>query len=141
MIEEFLPAIIIAAVALFLIRLLIGGRKAKGKSGPKYMSVSHRKAPAKKPTTTSSRFRAVSCSGHCGAVREIREKRFLEREAPSFPLPGCSEPRCQCVYIHHEDRRSGRKDRRGLAHASELYEGTANRRQRLGRRTTDLAMA
>ena len=140
MIEEFLPAIIIAAVALFIVRLLIGGRKAKDKSGPKYKSTSHRKSTAK-PRTTNGRFRAVSCSGHCGAVREIREKRFLEREAPSFPLPGCSEPRCQCVYIHHEDRRSGRKDRRGLAHASELYEGTANRRQRLGRRTTDLAMA
>lgn len=140
MIEEYLPAIIIVAVALFVARLLFSGRKAKNKSASTYRSTSHRKAPAKK-RSPMGRYRAVSCSGVCSAVREIREKRFLEREAPSFPLPGCPEPRCQCVYLHHEDRRAGRRDRRGLAHPSELYAGVANRRQRLGRRATDLVMA
>lgn len=144
MIEQYLPAVILAALALFIFRLLFGKKKPRGRSMPVYQAASHRSSSSTSPRRTNSKYRAVSCSGPCSAVREIREKRFLEREAPALPLPACSEPRCQCVYVHHDDRRSGRKDRRGVGRAHKDafdYSGQADRRSRPGRRVTDLAMA
>lgn len=41
----------------------------------------------------------------CGAVRGLGEKRYLSREAPLLPIPGCTLQRCQCRYIHYDDRR------------------------------------
>lgn len=144
MIESYLPAVILAALALFVARLLFSGRKSRRPSAPVYRAPAH---PSTSPSSTRRRggaFRAVSCSGPCSAVREIREKRFLERDAPGLPLPGCLESRCHCVYIHHDDRRSGRRDRRGLSREQQaLFDrhGIADRRLQRGRRATDFAMA
>jgi len=47
----------------------------------------------------------------CRAVEELAGQRFLSAEAPELPLVGCDTESCECVYIHHADRRSG-QDRR-----------------------------
>lgn len=46
----------------------------------------------------------------CDAVKRMAGKRYLGREAPEIPLPGCDAASCACRYVHHEDRREG--DRR-----------------------------
>ena len=64
----------------------------------------------------------------CRAANEIAGRRFLSTEAPNIPLPGCNASECDCHFIHHNDRRSG-KDRRspftsgGIASATGNYPG------------------
>ena len=140
MLEDYLPAIILAAIVLFLYRLMFGRRKSSKKSA----RVNPLTAISNTASSASGKYRAVSCVGPCSAVRELREKRFLERQAPSLPLPGCNEARCTCIYEHHKDRRSGRKDRRGLGRNNKDafdYSGQAERRNRRGRRAGDLVPA
>ncbi len=148
MIETYLPAVILAALALLVFRLIFGNKKPRKKKAQKkpahsYAGAAHRQTASHR--TGTSRFRAVSCSGDCDAVRGIRGKRFLEREAPALPLPGCMKSRCHCIYVHHDDRRSGRSDRRGSSrpasaqpYGAQLEDRRAGPR---GRRASDLAMA
>lgn len=60
---------------------------------------------------TDRRWHAVSVrpgQSACEAALSGKDKRWLSREAPTLPLPGCTRPdRCQCKYQHHEDRRGG----------------------------------
>ena len=64
-----------------------------------------------KSPAASKRWHAVSvkpCSGACQASASNRKQRWLSREAPQLPLPGCTRPdSCHCTYQHHEDRRAG----------------------------------
>lgn len=57
------------------------------------------------------RWHAVSvkpAAGACPAALSGKNRRWLSREAPMLPLPGCTRPdTCQCTYQHHDDRRSG----------------------------------
>ncbi|MGB5132449.1 MAG: hypothetical protein WBO00_07535 [Steroidobacteraceae bacterium] len=59
----------------------------------------------------SKRWHAVSvkpCPGACVAAASNRQRRWLSREAPQLPLPGCTRPdTCRCTYQHHDDRRAG----------------------------------
>jgi len=41
----------------------------------------------------------------CEAAQHLGNVRFLSREAPDLPVPGCTEQTCACSYIHHDDRR------------------------------------
>ena len=69
---------------------------------------------AKKLTHKDSRYHAVSIrfpANACAAAKEMAGVRHLASEAPPLPLPGCTSARCDCRYVHHDDRRSG-KDRR-----------------------------
>jgi hypothetical protein len=44
----------------------------------------------------------------CNAAVSGKNRRWLSREAPLLPLPGCTQPdTCQCTYSHHDDRRAG----------------------------------
>ena len=102
----------------------------------------------RKSTNTSAEanglFRAVSCKGDCSAVRVLEGVRFLEREAPMFPLPGCDAITCRCTYTHHSDRRDTTRNRRSASnYEKELFEtsGHPDRRGRAGRRASDLAVA
>lgn len=84
-------------------------------------------------------YESVSCEGSCDALRLLKGRRFLVREAPRFPAPGCKESSCHCRYIHHHDRRTG-GDRRGVHGVRPgLYEfvGSNERRGKRGRRRTD----
>lgn len=64
----------------------------------------------------------------CRAANEIAGRRFLASEAPNLPLPGCNATECDCHFIHHNDRRTG-KDRRspftsgGIAAATGTFSG------------------
>jgi hypothetical protein len=89
--------------------------------------------------TADRRWHAVSvkpCPGACSVADTGRDRRWLSREAPALPLPGCTSPnRCRCTYIHHEDRR-------GMARRAEDSDAFARpakvaneRRQRGTRRT------
>ena len=43
----------------------------------------------------------------CNAAISGKNRRWLSREAPLLPLPGCTRPdTCQCTYSHHDDRRA-----------------------------------
>lgn len=76
----------------------------------------------------------------CPQAVALRDHRFLTREAPPLPLPGCPKAgKCKCVYRHYADRRSGPrrgfearpgKDKLPLSQDSE-------RRYGPGRRSTD----
>ncbi len=55
------------------------------------------------------RWHAVSVKpgqNACNAAISGKNRRWLSREAPLLPLPGCTRPdTCQCAYNHHDDRR------------------------------------
>ena len=57
------------------------------------------------------RWHAVSVnpgSRVCPAAVSSQHRRWLSREAPVLPLPGCTRPgNCRCTYEHHADRRAG----------------------------------
>jgi len=72
----------------------------------------------------------------CDAARKLGDKRFLSAEAPPLPLPGCDSGRCECRYVHHEDRRVG--DERRMPFTAfggfGLQNPEGERRKRLDRR-------
>ena len=141
MLETFVLAGALAAGIVILLRLFAHKREPKARSVSEYKAASHYKSVK---SAANSQFRAVSCSGHCPSIKNLDGKRFLERDAPTLPVPGCNASRCDCVYVHHDDRRSGRKDRRGLSQIDKeffYYSGKPNRRARRGRRASDLAIA
>jgi len=63
------------------------------------------------PKVSDRRWHAVSVKPGpraCDAASTGTDRRWLSREAPMLPLPGCTHPdRCRCTYQHHEDRRTG----------------------------------
>lgn len=44
-------------------------------------------------------------SNACRAVKQLWQQRFLAKDAPPLPLPDCDATRCECRYIHFDDRR------------------------------------
>lgn len=86
-------------------------------------------------------YHAVSiapCLMACDQVRPYMGKRYLSREAPPLPVPGCTNRQCRCRYQHHDDRRSDERRLRN-DHAAGLpsYVGPERRLIRRGRRATD----
>ena len=79
----------------------------------------------------------------CDAVKAIGKSRFLlsEGNTPMLPLPACDASRCNCKYMHHDDRRDYDDDRRlSAALRTDLYEDTGNtdrRSKKRGRRASD----
>ena len=47
----------------------------------------------------------------CSQANELAGERFLATKAPELPLEGCMSSNCECRFVHHGDRRTG-KDRR-----------------------------
>jgi hypothetical protein len=80
------------------------------------------------------RFRADACE----AARSLAGQRFLGKDAPSLPLPGCGAGKCSCTFAKLADRRTD--DRRfehgGLGAA--LY-SDADRRAKRERRAAEKA--
>ncbi|MGQ0384228.1 MAG: hypothetical protein ACT4UP_06060 [Gammaproteobacteria bacterium] len=87
------------------------------------------------------RWHAVSVRpgpGACEAAVSGKSSRWLSREAPLLPLPGCSHPeRCRCTYQHHEDRRSGPRRAEDLDAFSRPTPAANERRKRRSRRQSD----
>ncbi|MDJ0814378.1 MAG: hypothetical protein QNJ23_11690 [Woeseiaceae bacterium] len=93
-------------VVMLLLWLLVRRRQAQAAKRPDPLTerVSHK----------STEFHAVSIrfeSNACKAARELEGRRFLSSAAPRLPLPECNVLECNCRFVHHKDRRSGR-DRR-----------------------------
>ena len=92
-----------------------------------------RTTPALKKKTAE--FHAVSVKPGayaCAAANNIAGQRFLATEAPPLPLLECNAEVCDCHFIHHNDRRTG-KDRRspftsgGIAAATGTFSGERRR--------------
>lgn len=80
---------------------------------------SKRVAPQSKPDITppASPYHSVTIipdKNGCASARRQVNQRFLAREAPRLPLPGCDAVACQCRYAHFDDRR---EDERRNSHA------------------------
>lgn len=94
------------------------------------------KAPSAGPRANA--FHCVSVAvgaGACEAARTLAGRRFLSKDAPSLPLPGCAIGDCACVYRHHGDRRISNR-RRGVVSGAGVGVG-ADRRRSVARRATD----
>jgi hypothetical protein len=82
-----------------------------------------RESPALKDR---SKYHAVSVKPGayaCSAVNRMAGQRFLASQAPNLPLPDCDAAECDCHFVHHDDRRSG-KDRRSPFTSGGIAAGT-----------------
>lgn len=100
-----LPVLLLLALLLLALWLLIRLRRG-GAEEPTMRETT--------PAAPASEFHAVSIKVTgmaCAAAKQLTGQRFLATEAPRLPLPGCTAADCNCRFVHHKDRRSG-KDRR-----------------------------
>ena len=70
--------------------------------------------PRLEQTEAGGDFHAVSIkfdADACLNAKALQGRRFLASDAPNLPLDNCDAARCNCRFVHHDDRRSG-KDRR-----------------------------
>ena len=104
---------------------------------------STRPSPRIAASRNKAEFHAVSIKPGayaCNEANEVAGERYLADEAPEIPLPGCTSSNCECHFVHHTDRRTG-KDRRspftsgGLAAATGTFAN--ERRQGQNRRRPD----
>ena len=98
------------------------------------------------PAPEKSAFRCTSIKAAgdaCDEAKKREGKRYLHSEVPSLPLAACDVAKCDCRYVHHDDRRDSDEDRRAIAGLNaELYaeRGKTERRADVkgrGRRTSD----
>lgn len=79
------------------------------------LDLSHKQHQSTHPSETHVKtYHATSihlCSAPCKCVLPLKGKRFLANEVTALPVQGCTNQKCTCTYVHHEDRRSG-DDRR-----------------------------
>lgn len=47
------------------------------------------------------------CSTACANAKNLEGKRFLPDEVTVLPILGCTNGKCTCTYMHHNDRRRG----------------------------------
>jgi hypothetical protein len=87
---------------------------------------------------TPRRWHAVSVKPGpraCNAAVSGKNRRWLSREAPMLPLPGCTLPdACRCTYNHHDDRRAGGRRAEDLDAFSQAPRVANERRSRKSRR-------
>jgi hypothetical protein len=91
-------------------------------------SVVDQAAPKRPTSAANSAYHAVSIKltpSACKAARDMAGRRFLSTAAPKLPLPDCDVLDCNCRFVHHKDRRSG-KDRRSPFGPSGFGSGTGN---------------
>ena len=129
-----LPVLLLLALLLLAVWLLIRLRRGSASKTESAIPVS---------TSETSKFHAVSIKvpkTACAAAKALTGERFLSTEAPTLPLPGCDAPDCNCCFVHHKDRRSG-KDRRSPFSPGGFGGGTGKfeqeQRKRGDRRKTD----
>jgi hypothetical protein len=87
-----------------------------------------------RPFQAISIFRGVRA---CALANQMSEQRFLAKDVPSLPLPGCMMPEsCECVYLKHRDRRGPQRRTMDFSASQRVYTGK-ERRALKGRRATD----
>jgi hypothetical protein len=96
--------------------------------------------PKTEPRPGSAAYHAVSIrlgQQACEAAQAMSGRRFLSSAAPRLPLADCNAAQCNCRFVHHNDRRSG-KDRRSPFASGGFGGGTGSfeteRRERPDRR-------
>lgn len=96
-------------------------------------------APALPPLPARP-FRAISIyrgSEACTMAHKFSEHRFLTKDAPQLPLPGCTmSKKCDCRYVKHGDRRGDTRRLVDLGLVPTLF-GAKERRYSKGRRGRD----
>ncbi|HEY6643913.1 hypothetical protein [Povalibacter sp.] len=93
-----------------------------------------RAQPAVLPFQAIAIYRGVSA---CEMARKFSEHRFLVREAPTLPLPGCTMSQaCECRYLKFRDRRGESRRLDDFGAATRLT-NLPDRRRTRGRRKTD----
>jgi hypothetical protein len=85
---------------------------------PSVPSKAHKAGGESRPA--SHRAVEIRCpEDACEAAKAERGKRYLSKDAPTFPLAKCDKrDGCGCRYRHYEDRR-GKEERRSPAPPSE----------------------
>jgi len=58
----------------------------------------------------------------CQAAERMRSQVYLTAEAPVFPLEGCTVKKCDCKYIHLNDRREEDDRRETTDFLNDLYD-------------------
>lgn len=97
-----------------------------------------RPAVAKKPVNPHHAVTIAPGPRACTAARDLRNQRFLSREAPTLPLKKCDSPECTCRYEHYDDRRSNPRRARDLGVSIDGYDGNERRvKPKRGRRKSD----
>ncbi|RLQ20818.1 hypothetical protein DWB85_15590 [Seongchinamella sediminis] len=143
--------IIVTSLAVFAIFVLLvfflwRGIGSPGTAGG-FADKRHKGRRKDLAASTRNRYHAVTVSpmeGGCEAVRNLPNRRYLVDEAPLLPLPNCTRQRCDCKYVHYQDRRDPGSDRRqspGAAIESYLLRDKGERRNPRGRRREDWAVA
>ncbi len=101
-----LPLLGLLLVLLLLVWLYVRRRQEAANAAEE--------APTRRVSQKSTAFHAVSIkftSNACKPARDLEGRRFLSSAAPKLPLPECDVLECNCRFVHHKDRRTG-KDRR-----------------------------
>jgi hypothetical protein len=98
-----------------------------------------RRPPAAARARKPQLYHAVTlrtAHGACPAAKALATRRFLAAEAPRLPLAKCTSHRCECTFVHHDDRRHEvRRDPE--SHPSERPAGATHARKGSGRRKED----
>lgn len=99
---------LIALVAVLLLLWYLLMRRSKGSAATEQARLERRQSDA------HGEFHAVSIkfdADACLYAKALQGRRYLASEAPDLPLKNCDAADCNCRFVHHTDRRSG-KDRR-----------------------------
>jgi hypothetical protein len=74
----------------------------------------------------------------CAPARQLRDQRFLSRDAPKLPLKECDRADCTCRYEHHQDRRASLRRARDMGVSIDGWVETDKRGKKVrGRRKAD----
>jgi hypothetical protein len=89
-----------------------------------------------RPAGNACDYRAVSLAPSlecCTATKGAASRRYLWREAPRLPLPGCElGSNCTCKFTKHADRRDGDRRLLGCDSTKQWFMGK-ERRTHMGR--------
>lgn len=95
----------------------------------------------------SSRVKAYPAVGirynllACRAVQKYYDQRFLARDAPTLPVPGCTVRPCPCRYVHYSDRRAGEERRAQYGIHRSMNTNLSSERRRSNERRQTPALA
>ena len=93
---------------------------------------------ARKPVNPFHAVTIATGPRACAAARQLRDQRFLSRDAPPLPLKACDCKDCSCRYEHYDDRRKSGRRARDLGVSIDGYDGSEKRlKVKRGRRKSD----
>ena len=105
--KPVLKLVALVVVLILLWYLLIMRRSAQSETKEQPRLENAKAHPGGEFHAVSIKFDADACLH----AKALQGRRFLAREAPVLPLKNCDADSCNCRFVHHEERRSG-KDRR-----------------------------